>query len=81
MWVRALQLMQRRVVATEERACRLCHTRIGTKMFAVYPNGVLVCFKCYKRQDPSVCPLTGRDFAAPDQARHGGGGGSASAAS
>ena len=61
------QMMQRRVVATEERACRVCHTGISTKMFVVYPNGVLVCFKCYKRGDHSTCPLTGRDFTAEQE--------------
>ena len=47
---------------TEERACSVCHMRISTKMFAVYPNGVLVCFKCYRKGDPSICPVSGRDF-------------------
>lgn len=61
------QLMQRSVVSTEERACRACHTRISTKMFAVYPNGVLVCFKCYRQHgEASICPLTGRDFRLPE---------------
>ena len=57
-----VQLMQRRVVVTEERACSVCHMRISTKMFAVYPNGVLVCFKCYRKGDPSICPVSGQDF-------------------
>lgn len=58
----AAQLMSRRVVVTEERACRLCHARIGTKMSAVFPNGLLVCYKCLRKGDPHVCPVTGVDF-------------------
>ncbi len=59
---RARQLMSRRVVVTEERACRVCHMHIGTKMSAVFPNGVLVCYRCLRKGDPHVCPLTGVDF-------------------
>ena len=47
---------------TEERACAVCHTRISTKMFAVYPSNVLVCFRCYRKGDPSICPVSGQDF-------------------
>ncbi|KAK9839815.1 hypothetical protein WJX81_003522 [Elliptochloris bilobata] len=48
------ELMSRRVVVTEERACRLCHARIGTKMSAVFPNGLLVCYKCLRKGDPHI---------------------------
>ena len=58
----SVQLMQRRVVVTEERACAKCHMRISNKMLAVYPNGVLVCFKCSRKGDPSICPVSGQDF-------------------
>lgn len=54
--------MSRRVAVTEERACRLCHTCIGTKMSAVFPNGLLVCYKCLRKGDPHICPVTGVDF-------------------
>ncbi len=57
-----VQVMACRVVASEERACRICHSRVGSKMFAVYPNGVLACFKCFRTCDPSQCPITGRQF-------------------
>lgn len=39
---------------TEERACRVCHKRIGTSAFAMYPNGVIVHYYCCK--DRRVCP-------------------------
>ena len=57
--------MSKRVVVEDERACRVCHTRIGNKMFAVYPNGVLVCYKCFSKHDPHICPLTGTSFDSP----------------
>eukprot|EP00884_Botryococcus_braunii_P004337 jgi/Botrbrau1/13904/Bobra.0017s0011.1 len=59
------EVMSRRVLVGEQRACRLCHTRIGTKMCAVYPNGVVICFKCFRGADPHVCPLTGHNFLDP----------------
>lgn len=54
--------MSRRVVITEDRACRVCHTRIGTKMFAVYPNGVLVCYKCFRKGSEFRDPVSRRNF-------------------
>ena len=57
-----LQALSRRVITTEERACAACHTRIGNKIFAVFPDGTLVCFRCYKKADSHVCLATGRDF-------------------
>ena len=57
-----LQLLSRRVVTTEERACGMCHMRIGNKIFAVYPDSTLVCYRCYKKSEPHVCLPTGRDF-------------------
>lgn len=38
----ATQMLARRVPMSAERSCQACHNRIGNKMFAVYPNGVLV---------------------------------------
>jgi Vacuolar sorting protein 39 domain 2 len=35
-------MLGRRVSMSAERSCQACHNRIGNKMFAVYPNGVLV---------------------------------------
>ena len=57
-----LQFMSSSVVVEDERACRLCHSRLGTRVFAAYPNGVLVCYKCFQGCSPHVCPLTGQDF-------------------
>lgn len=39
---------------TEERACCVCHKRIGTSAFAMYPNDVIVHYYCCK--DRRVCP-------------------------
>lgn len=67
-----LSIAQERVLSlsehieiNEDRACRVCHSRIGTKVFGVYPNGMLVCYRCMMKQGkdaPYVCPVTNRDF-------------------
>ena len=56
------QALSHKLVIGEERACRLCHTRIGSKMFAVYPDGTLLCFRCFRTADPHVDPISGRNF-------------------
>ena len=51
---------------TAERACRVCNVRIGTKVFGLYPNGILVCYRCMMRNGKDahhVCPVTKRDFS------------------
>jgi hypothetical protein len=49
------------VQITSQRVCPVCQKPIGDKVFAFYPNGKIVHFKCFK--DPSVCPVTGVNFA------------------
>ena len=68
-----LSIAQDRVLAlsehiemTADRACRVCHVRLGTKVFGLYPNGVLVCYRCMMRNGKDaqhVCPVTGTDFS------------------
>eukprot|EP01102_Stenamoeba_stenopodia_P017428 TRINITY_DN6236_c0_g1_i1.p1 TRINITY_DN6236_c0_g1~~TRINITY_DN6236_c0_g1_i1.p1 ORF type:complete len:835 (+),score=167.85 TRINITY_DN6236_c0_g1_i1:246-2750(+) len=55
-----LRLKSRSVVITRDKVCGVCHTKIGDKVFACYPNGVLVHYKCFT--DKHVCPVTGRVF-------------------
>ena len=57
---RAAELKARRVVVHKERMCAVCHKRINDQVFAFYPNGVVVHFKCAK--DKHVDPVSGRDF-------------------
>jgi len=47
-----------------ETKCSVCSKRIGDKVFAVYPNGVLCHFKCM--QSRHVCPVSGVDFRSVD---------------
>jgi hypothetical protein len=47
-------------VVSTERMCPVCKKRIGDKVFAFFPNGVIVHFKCFTL--PYVCPVTGHDF-------------------
>ena len=56
-----LQIQEQRIhheskkcTMTDERACRVCHKRIGTSAFAMYPNGVVVHYYCCK--DRRTCP-------------------------
>lgn len=46
-----LQQCRKRVVkVTNDHTCSICRKRIGNSVFAVYPNGNLVHFVCYKNQ-------------------------------
>jgi len=44
----------KKCAVTDERACGVCHKRIGTSAFARYPNGVIVHYYCCK--DRRICP-------------------------
>eukprot|EP00976_Prorocentrum_cordatum_P076780 1182439-Prorocentrum_minimum.AAC.3 len=55
---------------SEERVCHSCHMRLArggggeAPFFAVYPNGTLACYKCWRAAGSQVCPVTHRDFGA-----------------
>lgn len=66
-WLGFAQLSSRRVNMTGERSCQGCHTPIASKLFAVLPSGVLLCFKCHQQAGPSRDPTTGRDFLQQPQ--------------
>ncbi|XP_031481614.1 vacuolar sorting protein 3 isoform X2 [Nymphaea colorata] len=52
----------RHVQINDESLCDSCHTRLGTKLFAMYPDDSVVCYKCFRRQPEHICPVNGRDF-------------------
>ncbi|ERN20206.1 transforming growth factor-beta receptor-associated protein 1 homolog [Amborella trichopoda] len=52
----------RHVQIHDESVCDSCHVRLGTKLFAIYPNDSVVCYKCFRRSGEHICPVTGRDF-------------------
>jgi len=57
------QLVQNRdkaVLIDRDSKCKVCKKRIGDKVFALYPNGVYVHFKCFTNKH--VCPITNVDF-------------------
>ncbi|KAL6074326.1 transforming growth factor, beta receptor associated protein 1 [Balamuthia mandrillaris] len=54
-----VQWRQRSTYLDRETKCPVCKKRIGD-VFAYFPNGVMVHFKC--AQDKHVCPITGVDF-------------------
>lgn len=39
---------------TYERACSICHKRIGSSAFVAYPQGTLAHYSCYKRSAEPV---------------------------
>ena len=44
----------RSVLVTSERACQICHRRIGTAAFVAQPEGHLLHYSCWQRhQSPS----------------------------
>ncbi|KAK1425103.1 hypothetical protein QVD17_20448 [Tagetes erecta] len=56
-----LEERSRLVQINDESLCDSCHARLGTKLFAMYPDDTIVCYKCYRRQGESTS-VTGRDF-------------------
>lgn len=60
----------------QESVCGSCHARLVgadglAPVFAVYPSGLTVCFRCLQRTGEHVCPVTGRDFRARPAAAGG----------
>jgi Vam6/Vps39-like protein vacuolar protein sorting-associated protein 39 len=51
----------RAIVINEGKPCPVCKKRLGTSVFASYPNGVVVHYICC--QDKSICPVTRTNFA------------------
>jgi len=60
----AVQVQRCSVTVTQDTLCGVCATRLGTKVFARYPNNVLACYRCYRKGSPDVCPVTGNTFQA-----------------
>ncbi|GAB2262656.1 hypothetical protein Droror1_Dr00003653 [Drosera rotundifolia] len=56
-----LEERARHVQISDESLCDSCHARLGTKLFAMYPDDSIVCYKCFRRQGESTS-FTGRDF-------------------
>ncbi|KAL0369821.1 UNVERIFIED_CONTAM: Vacuolar sorting protein 3 [Sesamum angustifolium] len=56
-----LEQRSRHVQINDESICDSCHARLGTKLFAMYPDDAIVCYKCFRRQGESTS-VSGRDF-------------------
>ncbi|CAL5425576.1 unnamed protein product [Camellia sinensis] len=56
-----LEERSRHVQINDESLCDSCHARLGTKLFAMYPDDTIVCYKCFRRQGESKS-ITDRDF-------------------
>ncbi len=60
-----LQMQNNAVKIAPSRVCPVCNRRVGDRIFACYPNGIVVHFACSK--DRFECPVTGERF--DDKAR------------
>ncbi|XP_059439223.1 vacuolar sorting protein 3 isoform X2 [Corylus avellana] len=56
-----LEERSRHIQINDESLCDSCHARLGTKLFAMYPDDTIVCYKCFRRQGESTS-VTGRNF-------------------
>eukprot|EP00268_Persea_americana_P040336 TRINITY_DN4002_c0_g1_i2.p1 TRINITY_DN4002_c0_g1~~TRINITY_DN4002_c0_g1_i2.p1 ORF type:complete len:984 (-),score=196.53 TRINITY_DN4002_c0_g1_i2:466-3417(-) len=56
-----LEERSRHVQINDESLCDSCHARLGTKLFAMYPDDSVVCYKCFRRRGESTS-VTGQDF-------------------
>ncbi|OVA11040.1 Clathrin [Macleaya cordata] len=56
-----LEERSRHVQINDESLCDSCHARLGTKLFAMYPDDSIVCYKCFRRQGESTS-VSGRNF-------------------
>ncbi|GER36823.1 vacuolar sorting protein 39 [Striga asiatica] len=56
-----LEERSRNVQINDDSTCDSCHARLSTKLFAMYPDDSVVCYKCYRRQGESTS-TSGRDF-------------------
>eukprot|EP01130_Rhizamoeba_saxonica_P008537 TRINITY_DN3456_c0_g1_i2.p1 TRINITY_DN3456_c0_g1~~TRINITY_DN3456_c0_g1_i2.p1 ORF type:complete len:767 (-),score=140.41 TRINITY_DN3456_c0_g1_i2:83-2383(-) len=57
-----INLRSRVITINEDTVCPLCDIKIGDSVFAYYPNGRVICYRCWKKSDPHVCPITGTRF-------------------
>jgi len=53
-----IRLRSRFTKISEDRMCPVCNKRLGSSVFALYPNGVVVHFICCKNK--TIDPITGQ---------------------
>ncbi|KAL6864935.1 hypothetical protein ACP4OV_016086 [Aristida adscensionis] len=56
-----LEERSRHVQLTDESICDSCRARLGTKLFVMYPDDSVVCYRCYRNQGDSSSGR-GRNF-------------------
>ncbi|KAI5072328.1 hypothetical protein GOP47_0012434 [Adiantum capillus-veneris] len=57
-----LEQRSRHTLVTDQSLCGSCFARFGTKLFALYPNDSVVCYKCFRNSGSTVDPVTGHNF-------------------
>lgn len=57
------------VAINPDQKCEVCKKKIGTAVFACYPNKICVHFRCMSKgeEGKSICPVTKRRFSPMDQ--------------
>ncbi|KAG9458271.1 hypothetical protein H6P81_002779 [Aristolochia fimbriata] len=55
-----LEERSRHVQINDESLCDSCHARLGTKLFAMYPDDSVVCYKCFRRRGESSSSSSSR---------------------
>ncbi|KAH9610528.1 hypothetical protein KSS87_022036 [Heliosperma pusillum] len=56
-----LEERSRFVQINDESLCDSCHARLGTKLFAMYPDDTIACYKCFRRRGESTS-VNGHSF-------------------
>ncbi|CAD6215418.1 unnamed protein product [Miscanthus lutarioriparius] len=57
-----LEERSRHVQLTDESICDSCRARLGTKLFAMYPDDSVVCYRCYRSQQGDSSSGRGRSL-------------------
>ncbi|CAL5097502.1 unnamed protein product [Urochloa decumbens] len=55
-----LEERSRHVQLTDESICDSCRARLGTKLFVMYPDDSVVCYRCYRNQQGDSSSGRGR---------------------
>jgi len=57
-----LEERSRHVQLTDESICDSCRARLGTKLFVMYPDDSVVCYRCYRNQQGDSTSGRGRSL-------------------
>ncbi|KAG0575358.1 hypothetical protein KC19_VG339500 [Ceratodon purpureus] len=67
--VERVEERSRQVCITDDTTCGRCRARIGTKLFVLFPDDSIVCYKCSRLYGEHISPITGQDFSKEPASR------------